>query len=538
MDAYPLVSVIIPCYNQAHFLPEAIESVLAQTYPHFEIVVINDGSSDNSAEVAARYPSIRYVDQENQGLSAARNTGLRESQGNYLVFLDADDRLLPRALEAGLACLNAHPECAFVSGGYRSIREDGTILPEPRRDRAESHHYAALLRRNYIAMHATVMYRRFFLEAIGGFNTDLKACEDYDVFLRITRDFPIYCYDEVIAEYRQHAANMSRNYELMLKTVFTVLSYQWEYIRDRKQYLEAYQAGRKFWCEFYGQYLVKSVHSRFGARQWKQGLRELLVLSRYDRQGFASLMGELISPMHILRTLQALRQHPSTLSVGHVQMGVLRRVMPVSPQFGYDRGQPIDRYYIENFLASHATKVRGCVLEIGDDSYTRKYGGSRVTGSEVLHIAEGNPKATIIGDLAHADHIPSNTFDCIILTQTLHLIYDVQAAIQTLYRILKPGGVLLATFPGISQISADEWANTWYWSFTTLSARRLFEEIFPPENILVEAHGNVLAAAAFLYGMAAEEFHQEELEHRDPHYEALITLRAVKPGERSGSEGN
>src|ERR671912_965329 len=110
-----LVSVVIPCYNQAHFLGEAIESVLSQTYPHFEIVVVDDGSTDNTQEVAARYPGVRYIRQENQGLAGARNAGIRRSNGSYLVFLDADDRLLPEALEVGLEHLNAHPECAFVS---------------------------------------------------------------------------------------------------------------------------------------------------------------------------------------------------------------------------------------------------------------------------------------------------------------------------------------------------------------------------------------------------------------------------------------
>src|SRR5919199_424046 len=127
-----VVSVVIPCYNQAHFLGEAIESVLAQSHPHFEIVVVNDGSTDNTSEVATRYPGVRCIRQDNQGLSAARNSGLARSGGKYVVFLDADDRLLPEALEAGLECLKAHPECAFASGRYRIIAGDGSILRQQR----------------------------------------------------------------------------------------------------------------------------------------------------------------------------------------------------------------------------------------------------------------------------------------------------------------------------------------------------------------------------------------------------------------------
>src|SRR5829696_6977365 len=131
LGATPLVSVVIPCYNQAHFLEEAIESVLAQSYKDFEIIVIDDGSTDDTGEVAGRYPRVRLFRQDNQGLAAARNAGLWRSKGEYLVFLDADDRLLPWALEVGLKHLRAHPECAFVSGYYRPIAVDGSPLPLP-----------------------------------------------------------------------------------------------------------------------------------------------------------------------------------------------------------------------------------------------------------------------------------------------------------------------------------------------------------------------------------------------------------------------
>lgn len=230
--------------------------------------------------------------------------------------------------------------------------------------------------------------------------------------------------------------------------------------------------------------------------------------------------------------------------VGFARIGGARRLTPVSRIFGGDRGQPIDRYYIERFLTGHAGKegyvvgdIRGRVLEIGEDSYTRRFGGWGGTGPtavervDVLHADESNPAATIVGDLRSGENIPSNSYDCVICTQTLHLIYDVHAAVATLHRILTPGGVVLATVPGISQIcrpDADLWGD--HWRFTTRSARRLFEGLFPAENVRVEAHGNVLAATAFLWGMAAEEMKEHELEMHDPDYELLITIRAQKAG--------
>jgi len=215
---------------------------------------------------------------------------------------------------------------------------------------------------------------------------------------------------------------------------------------------------------------------------------------------------------------------------GWVSFGHLRRLTPLSRVWGCDRGRPIDRYYIERFLSEHAQDIRGHVLEIADNNYTRKFGGERVTQSDVLHAVPGNPQATIVADLTCAENIPSSTFDCIICTQTVLFIYNVRAAIWTLYRILRPGGSLLVTFPGICQISRyamDRWGD--YWRFTSLSGRLLFEEFFPKANVEVRAHGNVLAATAFLYGMAVEDIRQEELDYYDPDYEVSITAKVVKP---------
>ena len=229
------------------------------------------------------------------------------------------------------------------------------------------------------------------------------------------------------------------------------------------------------------------------------------------------------------RTLDTVVAHTAP-PVGKVSFGDLRRLTPISSNWGYDRGHPIDRYYIETFLAAHSDDIRGRVLEIGDNSYTSEFGGERVIESDVLNFQEGVPGTTIVGDLESAPQIPSNTFDCIILTQTLQLIYHVSAAVKTAHRVLKPGGVLLATFPGISQTYDDLWADKWYWNFTSVSAQRLFGEVFSVDNVSVRAFGNVLAATAFLQGLATEELTEEKLEYRDPGYEVTVTVRAEKRG--------
>ena len=218
---------------------------------------------------------------------------------------------------------------------------------------------------------------------------------------------------------------------------------------------------------------------------------------------------------------------------GWIRMGSLRRVTPINKTWGCGRGLPIDRYYIAKELADCSSDIHGHVLEIGDSRYTRTYGGNRVTKSDVLHVEEGNPEATIVADISSAHQIESDTFDCIIMAQTLHLIYDVRPAIDTLFRILKPGGVVLVTFPGISQLSHNSnkgsWADIWFWSFTINSANRLFKEVFPAANVRVKAYGNVLSTIAFLHGLVAEELQQNELDYRDPDYDVLIAVRAEKP---------
>lgn len=214
--------------------------------------------------------------------------------------------------------------------------------------------------------------------------------------------------------------------------------------------------------------------------------------------------------------------------LGKVRMGDLNKTEPVNPGWGFERGQPIDRYYIENFLRNYSYNIQGRVLAIGDSSYTQRFGNDRVRKSDVLHIQD-NPNATIVGDLTSAPHIESAIFDCFLLVQTLQLIYDLNSAMQTIYRIMKPGGVVLATIPGITPLKDKEWNEQWYWNFTTLSAQRMFAEKFPQENIKVEVHGNALAATAFLQGLGNREFSRAQLDYLDQSFPVIITVHATKP---------
>lgn len=221
-----------------------------------------------------------------------------------------------------------------------------------------------------------------------------------------------------------------------------------------------------------------------------------------------------------------------SVPVGTVDFGSLRRLTPISPIFGIDRDLiSVERYYIESFLDLHRADIKGRVLEMGEPLYTEKFGDGEVTKSDVLNYVEGNPKATIVADLTDAPHIPDNTFDCVVITQTLQMIFETDKAIASLFRILKPGGVVLATSHGITKVARREGVDDWgeYWHFTTQSSRKLFGDIFDRENIDVTSYGNILTTIASLHGLSASEVDPVELEHNDPDYELLVMVRAVKP---------
>ena len=232
------------------------------------------------------------------------------------------------------------------------------------------------------------------------------------------------------------------------------------------------------------------------------------------------------------RTYTTLYRHAAPRSVRRVPQ---LPAEPLSRQFGADRGRPLDRVYIERFLATHAADVRGRVLEIYEPTYTRRFGGSRVLRGDVLDAAADAPRATLHGDLATGDGLPEGAFDCFICTQTLSLVLDVRAALEHARRALAPGGVLLATMPGVSHHhhGADEDFPD-QWRFTAAGLRRLAADVFGADSVEVVAWGNVAVAAAFLYGLAEHEVAPELLHRDDPDYEVIIALRARRgpmPGE-------
>jgi glycosyltransferase involved in cell wall biosynthesis len=307
MISNDFVSVVIPCYNQGRFLSEAIDSVVNQTHSQHEIIVIDDGSTDLSQSVARQYRAVRYFYQSNQGVSAARNAGIRQSRGTYLTFLDADDRLLPNALAAGIDCFHKSQSCGFVVGRYRRIATDGSPISEPNRPSGAHDFYDALLRGNIIGVPATVMFRRAAVESVGGFNSRFKMGEDYDLALRIARIFTVVEYDSVVAEYRRHNQNATLNYRLCLRASVEVLHEQWHYVRENPQYKMALRAGIANWKKHYAEMMIDELrkHVEKHGVSWEAIQQTLSIVRCYPQ--FLGL-GAGAALRNLRRTLRAGRR--------------------------------------------------------------------------------------------------------------------------------------------------------------------------------------------------------------------------------------
>jgi glycosyltransferase involved in cell wall biosynthesis len=280
-----LVSVVVPCYNQANFLAEAIDSVLAQTYGRIEVVVVNDGSTDDTAAVASRYERVRCISQLNGGQGAARNEGLKHATGEYVLFLDSDDRLLPPALEIGVQCLASRPGCAFAAGRCVYIGPDGgrrrtTYLPV-----IDRNHYLNLLITNYIWTPGAVLFRTAVVRHLGGFKTTVSGAEDYDLYLRIARNHRIWCHGNVVVEYRQHGANFSRNPGLMLRSTLDVIHAQRGCVGGNKLAERALRRATSKAYSSYGEPLVNSVGKQVRARQWRRAVSAIAALLQYYPTG-------------------------------------------------------------------------------------------------------------------------------------------------------------------------------------------------------------------------------------------------------------
>jgi glycosyltransferase involved in cell wall biosynthesis/SAM-dependent methyltransferase len=540
MTAAPLVSCIVIFKDAAEFMEEALASVYDQSWARWELLLVDDGSLDASSAIAQRHATrdperVRYLEHPghtNLGMSASRNLGLAHARGAYVAFLDADDVWLRHKLSMQVGILEAHPGVDMVYGpseywyGWTGNASDArrdhfgdlgvppdTILEPPE-----------LLVRSLENDGGTMpgicslLVRRAVIERVGGFEPAFRGAYEDQVFLsKIFLRARVFVTGTCSDRYRQHE-NSSCAQAVRAGEYHPELPHpaRRRFLRWLREYLEVagmtadarLAAALRRTLLPYDHPLVHGSRARL-RYLWRRARRELHPVLR------AALPG----PAY--RWLRA-RWHAGEWvpPVGLVRFGSLRRRAPVSVHPSRERGQPVDRFYVDAFLRREASCVRGRVLEIGDAEHTALLADPSMSSREVLAVEDLGP--------ARREDLTADAYDCIVAPQVLQRTYDVAATLAALYRALKPGGVVLATVPGAGSIGAPE-VDATYWGFTALSTRSLFEEVFPAQKVVVDSHGNVLAATALLHGIAARELRPHEIAHHDGDYPVVLTVRAEKP---------
>jgi glycosyltransferase involved in cell wall biosynthesis len=511
------VAIIVTVCDHARFLADALQSCRQQTVQPAEIILVHCGSREEAGRIAASFPGVMVYRQDNANRSIAQSVGLARVSSEFSVFLDADERLTPLAIEAGLECFDKNPDAWLVGGTHRVIDAAGRPTSLVWHERLRPQQSLALLRGgNVIAMQAAVMYRTDRLRSTRGSDATQKAPEsNMDV-----RGGRIAIHDRCVAEYRYAK-------RLMLARSVVGLQKNDENLQEADV---AGQSGRRPLLHRNAPHIFKIAAKEIISNGWNWKLAKIMV--RAARIAPFALLRAIIS-----RGVQAITRHlPRSIGrvfgealwvpkVGSVCFGDFGRTKPISTDDGFDRGKPIDRYYIELALESRSELVRGRVLEVGARGYTRSFGAAKVECSDVLDIDPLNPFATIVGDLGVVGALPEAAFDCILLTQTLQYVYNLDNAVENLFRALAPGGALLITVPGISPI--DETAM--YWQFTELSLKLLLSSRFGDGPVQVQSYGNVFAAICFLTGLSLAEVGSERLEVKDERYPVTVFACARKP---------
>ncbi|PWT82891.1 MAG: hypothetical protein C5B57_07935 [Blastocatellia bacterium] len=494
------ISIILIAVGPDRIVARALNSALRQRIPHAELIVVHDRTQESS--VRRRLTGLNermatFVPAGRLSPGAARNAGVRESTGSLFAIFDGSERLEADYLEVAKSTLTESERAAFATGlGFYS-----PIRP---RDRGVA---GDLIAPSWIlagpwSLAVTTVIRRDAFDLAGGFDPSLPALVEWDFLLTLIEIketgvlVPTTPARDSRDDVRLHEALRPERYLPSVRRIFAKHRSIFE-VHPASVLVDRDATNRTLW------------------------LRERQLAARRDQ--LRSELNGIDDQLGALRT--DLRKHGRR----SLEFGDLRRISPISRNWGLDRGRPIDRYYIESFIAEQAEDIRGTVLEVLDSFLTVTYGGDRVTRSDVLDIDPRNHRATVVADLRNTDQLPSEKYDCFILTQTLHLIDDMASALTSAFRALRPGGVLLATLPSVSMAAEEYGATGDHWRGTEAAARWLFETVFPPSHVAIRSRGNILAATAFLFGLSCDDVEERELESDDPGYPVLITIRAVKP---------
>jgi hypothetical protein len=490
-------AVVIRCADASARIWNTLRSVERQSV-RAEVALVADPSTPPRAlewlRAVADSRGHRLVQADSDRPAAVKNAGVRATSAPLVACVDAGCELhtaflahtAPQFDDSGTAAAATWVE--WVGPGPRVIVEE---LPPAT--------LAGCLAHSGTVSDVTLIRRSAWLEA-GGYDESLPSLETLDLWLRLlSHDRAIAMVPEALASFvveRGALYRASFDGDRRADAMTRVL-------HKHRALFEAH---------------VADVLADREARLLPMAHRFRPLLADRD----ASL-----AEVEAVRARQRELLGNQLLSLAPVQVGGDARRTPLARDWGFSRGTPVDRYYINRFLESCAADVQGVVLDVQEADTARRIGGDRVTRVDVIDVDGRNAHATIVADLRCAPNVPAASYDCIVLTQTLHLVDDMPAVVAECARLLRPGGVLLVTMPCASRLANDYGPAHDHWRVTAAAARRLFAEQFGP-NVQVESCGNVAATAAFLYGLAVHEIAPVTLELRDPHYPLLVTVRARK----------
>ena len=519
-----LVSIVLPVYNGGRFLRQSIDSCLQQTYRNIELIIVDDGSNDETAKIIAGYVNrnhrVRLVTHKrNRGLPAALNTGFANSKGAYLTWTSDDNLYEPDALKLMVNYLEDHPEIAMVCCDVKTINSAGHQLGLWRSLLADEP--------GGLCIQGCFLYHRKVYESVGDYDEELFLVEDYDYWLRVNRSFRLARLESVSPyKYRLHRESLTGRWGLKARIQIP---------RAEAKHFTAPHERNDYLANAYWKASWESRDKGDLRAAWQFAL--LCVSLRPLRFAYWKTTASIALRFWILRFLDGLRRilpAPAKrigrrilqlITISKARARLTLGLQPLSYLWGSDRGTEIARYYLAQFFQEYSSDIRGHSLEFSGPSYIKRFGGPQVTKADVLHIDDSSPLATIVADLTKSNDIPSNSFDCIICTHVLHIIFDLHKTVSELHRILKPGGVLLVGVPSISMCDRSEHE---LWRFTGEGLHRILAGAFGNENVIIRAYGNSLTAAGEIRGLVSHEFTRSELDHHDQRFPVEVCARVVK----------
>ena len=498
----PGIGLVVRCGRLAHRLFDTIRSIERQDAGAAGVVLVSDRTTPSAVrpwlDAFARHRELPLVESFSDTPGAAWNAGVRGTSAPLLSCLEAGDQLDRRFTRLSTDLMLADPAPSLVSTGWVVCGVAG----ESRRTSPACLDAGGLIA-DFDAAHRSSVFRRTSFDAVGGFDETLPLLASFEFFLRLVLASGAgVAHRLTLVEQEDEAA--SHDPRARARAVAAIIA------RHRGTF-------STFWLD-----ALSGQHTR--AHDVSLRRRALC----HQRRATTASMDA------TRRRIETARATLADDGRADIPWGGHRRLAPLSNQWGFDRGLPVDRSYIVDFLRRHADDIHGTVLEVQEPVYSRQFGGSRVTLSDVLDISPENQAATIVADLRAAPNIPDDAYDCLILTQTLHAIDDMTAAIRECARVLRPGGVLLATFPAASLTSVEYGRGRDFWRLTEDGVRQLGAAAFPSGEIHVTSYGNVLTTSASLYGVASHELTEAELWTHDRLAATVLAMRAVKPDEASG----